>query len=524
MDVVEIRDLDGPNLFRMEPVIKLELAFNERDDRAETLDAIADRIGALHRELGLPAPEVTRHRVDAPDRSVLAFNWEWRATAVGIARAAADLASWPVDDVVLGHLRERLARDRAEGDRPRWIRDDERTKPAVGITGTNGKTTTTRLLAHIVARSGKRVGWSSSTGVYIAGRQVLEGDYSGPSGARRVLDDPDVEVAILETARGGLLLRGMACESNDVGVFLNISADHLSMYGVETMETLAEVKSVVVRATRPDGLVVLNADDPLVASYRDRVRAPVMFFSQRPGDAILLRHIESGGAALICEGDCLQLYRDGDSTPLARLSDIPMTYGGAAPFMVENAMGAAAAALGLGLAPEQVADGLASFRNDAHSNPGRLNVFSVEGRSLVIDYAHNDIGLAGLATFARRLADDDCRVHLVVGTAGDRRDDDFRALGRLARDVGDVVYLKDTRAYMRGRAEGEMPALMREGFESGDGDAVLAGEFDDEYSAVLAALDASTAGDVIAVMCQMDQERIVGEIERRGGGERVPNA
>jgi len=523
VEVVEIRDLDGPNLFRLEPVIKLELAFDAHDDREHLVERVSGRIAALHLELGLDVPEVTHHRVDHPDHVVLAFTWDWRATVVGIARTAADLGGEAADAEALDKLRQRLARDKAEGDRPLWIRDSERAKPAAGITGTNGKTTTTRLLAHIVACSGRRVGWSSSTGVYVQGRQVLEGDYSGPSGARRVLEDPDVEVAILETARGGLLLRGLAYESNDVGVFLNVSADHLSLHGVETLETLAAVKSVVVRVTRPKGLVVLNADDPLVVAWRDRVRAPVLLFTQQADNAIVREHIANGGAALVREGDCLRLYRAGDSSTLAKLADIPMTFGGAVPFMVENALGAAGAALGLGIAPEVVAGGLASFRNDSRSNRGRLNVFGVQDRALVIDYAHNDTGLAGLAMFARQLAGDRGKLHLVVGTAGDRRDEDFRALGRLARSVGDVVYLKDTRAYMRGRAEGEMPALMREGFEEGEGPAALAGEFDDEYSCVLAALDASSAGDVIAVMCQMDLDRIVAEVERRGGSERVPN-
>src|SRR5690606_22536289 len=159
--------------------------------------------------------------------------------------------------------------------RPELVTDDQRKIPAIGVTGTNGKTTTTRLLSHIIRCSGQVVGWCSSSGVYIDGDLVLDGDYTGPSGARRVLEDPRVDVAVLETARGGILLRGLGYESNDVGVMLNVSADHLDMQGVETIETLAEAKSVVVRVTKASGVVVLNADDPLVAAQRGHVKASV---------------------------------------------------------------------------------------------------------------------------------------------------------------------------------------------------------------------------------------------------------
>ncbi len=521
VEVVDIRDLDGPNLFRLEPVVKIGLVFAAEDDRDEIVDAVMSRIVLAHDLVDEPRPTISSHTVDHPDEIVIAFDWRWRRFALGTARFAADFEISSEDVELANGLKARLQVDRDTQDAPEWVRDSARTTRCVGITGTNGKTTTTRLLAHIAQCAGRRVGWSSSTGVYIQGVQVLDGDYSGPSGARRVLQDPDVEFGMLETARGGLLLRGLAYESNDVSVFLNVSADHLSLQGVETLKTLADVKGVVVRVTRSDGLVVLNADDPFVLAFRDRVRSSVLLFSRQPDNAPIQEHISAGGSVIVRDGDLLILKNNSAVTTIAGIGQIPIAFGGAAPFMVDNAMAAAGAALGLGFSIEQIEEGLTTFRSDSASNKGRLNIFDVDGRTVIIDYAHNDTGLRGLANFARRLSKEKGLLHLAIGTAGDRRDEDFLALGRIARELGDVVYLKDTPEYLRGRERGAMPALMREGFDSGHGSATLAGAFKTEASAFVAALSNSSDGDTIAVMCQVDQDRMIEEIESRGGRERT---
>lgn len=520
MEVVEIRDLDGPNLFRMEPAIKIGLLFGPGDPREQLLTAVTERIHLGHDFVGETRPRVLTHAMDHPDEVAVTFDWRWRRFAVGVARFASDLGHLPDDPAICDGLKARLEVDRQEEDGPLWVRDAERAVLAVGITGTNGKTTTTRLLAHIAMESGKHVGWSSSTGVYIDGRQVLEGDYSGPSGARRAMLEPGLDLAVLETARGGLLQRGLAYESNDVGVFLNVAADHLSLHGVETLETLAEVKGVVVRATKADGLVVLSADDPLVLAFRDRVRAPVLLITQQPEQKAVGDHINRGGRAVTREGEAIILHQAGTATKIADLADIPITFDGAAPFMVENAMAAAGAAIGVGFGLDEIARGLHTFRSDSESNKGRLNVFDVDGRTVVIDYAHNETGLLGLANFARSLVKRGCRLHLVIGTAGDRRDEDFLGLGGIARRCADNVYLKDTPAYLRGRKTGEMTAIMQRGFDESTGDAVFAGSFSDEMGAFVAALNGAAAGDVIAVMCQADQDLLIDEIHRRGGFER----
>ncbi len=505
----------------MEPVIKIGLALAPSDSREELAAAISARIAAAHDLAEQPHPKITSHAMDDAKEFALAFDWQWRRFAVTAARVAVDPQVALDDPDTRALLLERLETDQREGDHPAWVRDSERTVKAVGITGTNGKTTTTRLLAHIAMRAGQSVGWSSSTGVYINGEQVLEGDYSGPGGAGRVFQEDDLQLAVLETARGGLLLRGLAYESNDVSVFLNVTADHLSLHGIDTIESLAEVKGIVVRVTRPDGTVVLSADDPQVYGFYERVVAPVTLISQRPEQDRVRDHLRRGGMAVVREGESIVAYRGTAGDEVVRVADVPIAFGGAAPFMVENALAATGAALALGFTLGEIAEGLTTFRSDSSSNKGRLNVFDVAGRTAIIDYAHNDVGLAGLTKFARQLAGKQGRLHLIVGTAGDRRDEDFLALGRIARGNADAVYLKDTPGYLRGREPGAMTALMRDGFEAAEGNAELAGAFEDEYAAFVAALDSSDTSDVVAVMCQVDQDRMLGEIERRGGRERT---
>jgi cyanophycin synthetase len=519
VELVEIRDLDGPNLFRMEPAIKIELRLARDEDRESLVRELSAAVADLHQRLGLHPPRITSHTVDNPEHLVVAFDWEWRSCAAGIAKAAVETVLDPTFQVPVERLEARFADDRRDGDHPLWVRDAERPTEAVGVTGTNGKTTTTRLIAHIAQLAGRRVGWSSSTGVYIEGARVLQGDYSGPSGARRVFEESDLDLAVLETARGGLLLRGLAYESNDVGVFLNVSADHLSLQGVETVETLAKVKCIVVKATRAAGLVVLNADDELVLACGEHVSAPILLFGQHPEQACIVRQIEAGRSAVVRERDEIVYYAGGSRHPVAALADVPMTFAGAAPFMVENALAATGAAIGLGFDIATIAAGLRTFRNDSASNRGRLNVFDVNGKVVVLDYAHNDIGLEGLCGFCRAIMHGRGKLHVVVGTAGDRRDDDFAALGRISRQRADVAYFKDTQTYLRGREPGEMTIIMRSGFDDAAGDARFAGAFEDEFSAFAAALASAGEGDHIAVMCQVDQDRIIDEIGRLGGRE-----
>ena len=521
MELVEVRDLDGPNLFAGIPVIKLEVQIppGERDVD-QTLNDLMREIGRLHQAAGLDSPLVGRRDIDTPGHYALFYAWEWRESAMAIAEAAFHVVQTGSDaDGVRDRLVGLLARDRQRDDRPEWVRDSERRIPAVGITGTNGKTTTTRLLAHITRTAGKHVGWSSSSGVYIDGEKVIEGDYTGPSGARRVLNDPEVEIAVLETARGGILLRGVAYESNDVGVFLNLTADHLHLQGVETLETLAEVKSVVIQVTHPDGLVVLNADDPMVLEQRQRVRAKVLLFSQDPDNPAFREHVAAGGRGLLRRGDTIVLLEGEAEKEIARLGDVPMTFNGAARHMVENALAACGAALGLGFSLEQIAAGLTSFRSDVVSNAGRLNVFKLDGRVIVVDYAHNESGLTELLSFSRSLAGEQACLTAIIGTAGDREDDVLVSLGRIAGTSADRVYIKENPGYLRGRGLGTSNELMRNGMSDVNALKRLAGVYPGEHAALLAAIEASGAGDCIAIMCVEEQMTILRDLRDRGAEE-----
>jgi cyanophycin synthetase len=542
MRLVEIRDLDGPNIFLLQPAIKLELAVPESDltpdaiadlarrmeplapsddERAAGSDGLGELLRAacatLHERAGVEPPEMRWVAMETPGSWSLAFGWERRRFALGLAQLLGEAAAGEDVDLhgAADHLAELLAGD-DPGDSPGMIRDADRKIPVVAITGTNGKTTTTRLLAHILRGTGRKVGWTSTVGVFIEGENVLPGDYTGPAGAWRVLAEPGLDVAVLETARGGILLRGMACESNDVSVMTNISGDHLGLHGIHTVEGLAEVKGVVIRTTRPTGWVVLNADDPLVRGQAAGLHAPIIWVSQDAESPTVVSHRLAGGRAVLAEDGCIVAVRGDTAHRIARLAEMPITLGGRARHMIENALCATAAALALGLSREEVAAGLLSFGNDAADNAGRLHVYDLRGATVILDYAHNEVGLKHLLHLARAFLGENGRLTTIVGTAGDRTDDALRELGRLAAESSDRIILKETRRYLRGRESvEEMTALYREGMAAaGDPPHVVAA---DEPEALEIALRDLKPGDVVAMMCIETGAESRSRVETLGG-------
>lgn len=508
MELVEIRVLDGPNLFGFEPLVKVELSGVGEEFGVDVV-AVSEAIRQIHLDLELPEPVVGQRQLDLPGHVALTFPWQYETLARGIALCAVESVNDPQMSVPLDRLHGARERDIQEGNFSGWIRDSERQLPAVGITATNGKTTTTRMLAHIARQAGKRAGWSSSSGVYIEGELVLEGDYTGPGGARRVLREPGIDLAILETARGGMLLRGLAYESNDVGIFINVAADHLSLQGVETLETLAEVKSLVVRVTKSTGTAVLNADQPLVWCWRDQIEANVIAISQRPSCAEVTDHLLAGGQAIVSDGKSILLLTGSDDVEaIVSIGEIPATFGGAARFMVENALAATAGAYALGLSLDEIASGLKTFHSDSATNPGRMNVFRVNDATVVLDFAHNPDGLRGLISFCQALKADFGSMRLILGTAGDRRDEDHLEIGRIAGESGNALYLKNTPGYERGRSAAEIVGLMRQGVEEVDAGDRISGEYPSERDAVDAALNDLQSGDVLAVMCLAEHEAV----------------
>ena len=334
---------------------------------------------------------------------------------------------------------------------------DLRDVPSAIVTGSNGKTTTVRLLAACVRAHGWRDGYNCTDGLFIAGEQIAGGDYSGPVGTRTILRDPRVEAAILETARGGILRRGLAAERARVAVITNISSDHFGEYGIHDLAGLADVKLVVASVVNDKGLLVMNADDPLLLARADQLDCPIGWFSRDYHHPTLRAHRERGySTSGIRNGRLIVNELD-----LGAIADMPLTVGGSADYNVSNIAGAALAALKLGVSSTTVAQVLARFGADPADNPGRLMRYSYRGAQVLIDYAHNPEGLSGLMTVAARLSRTG-RLAVLLGQAGNREDADIELLATTAaRFQPDLVVIKEMEAYLRGRAPGETPALIR---------------------------------------------------------------
>lgn len=528
MELVEIRDLDGPNLFLLEPAIKIEFAGAPDEAALQRVDRAIEQLGAeggalggawsrvealvaaLHDAAGASSPRVMSGQLEEPEHYVVAFSWQRRRFAKALAREVARLLCGDggnLNDgvVALGGLRQEP--DDGE-DHPLEVLDRDRTLPIIAITGTNGKTTTTRLVSSILRETGRRVGWTSSVGVFVDDERVLEGDYTGPAGAHRVFEEPDLDAGVLETARGGILLRGLGYESNDVGVVTNISADHLGLQGVFSVEGLARVKELVVRVTKPEGYAVLNADDPLVLGMMPHVRAHPFLISRQADNPAILDHIRQGGWALFVRDGQVVWGHDGAQDVLLPLSEVPITFNGRAGHMVENALCAAGACLGFGLAIDDVRVGLRQFRNRADQNRGRLNIYELDGYTVIVDFAHNEAGLRNLLGLARTFLNGSGRVIALVGTAGDRDDSALRGLGRLAAESADVTIIKDSTRYLRGRQPGDIPRLIADGYHEASRRDDVAAE-PSEVAAFRRATEIAHAGDVIAMMCVEDYDEIL---------------
>ena len=293
------------------------------------------------------------------------------------------------------------------------------------------------------------------------------GDYSGPSGAGRVLAHPQVQLAVTETARGGILLKGIGLTRNDVSVVTNVSADHLGLQGIDTLDQLAEVKGVVPHITRKDGWAVLNGDDPRVFAMRGTIKAQPWVFSRDPDSPAIREVLDAGGrATTVIDGWISVLLPNRDPDPLVELVDVPMTLAGLSRFNVENSLAAASAALAIGIPREVVIEGLRSFRPDPEHNPGRMNFFSLPGEvSVVMDLAHNEAGLEALLEIMNGVRRPGSRLLLGLGAVGDRTDELIELLGEIGARDSDVIAIGHKQQYLRGRTTDELEALMRAGAE-----------------------------------------------------------
>ena len=368
--------------------------------------------------------------------------------------------------------------------------------PVVAVTGTNGKTTTVRLIAHILTLSGKRVGMTATDGVYVQGRRIDTGDCSGPKSARNVLLHPDVDAAVLETARGGLLREGMAFDRCKVAVVTNIGmGDHLGLNFITTVEDLAVLKQVVVQNVAPDGMAVLNACDPKAVDMANHCPGSVTFFASEPHLPAIAAHRAQGHRVVYLDGDSI-VAALGEVEQRLPLADIPLTRGGTISFQVENVMAATAAAWALELDWDIIRNGLASFDSNADTTPGRFNLFDYRGATLIADYGHNPDAILALVKAVEAMPAQ--RRIVVISGAGDRRDEDIRAQTRILGKAFDAAILYQDQC-QRGRADGEVLALLQQGLSNAPRTRVIE-EITGEFLAIDTALSRLQPGDLCLIL------------------------
>ena len=561
--LVETRLLEGPNVYRLEPVVKLEFAvgkrrtfYGQRDparhalvqlgasvparDWPDGVAAVVAWIRRLRGESGEGHRGLAVHRSSDPGHWIVTFPWLGAERALTLAEAALALATRDVSPSRTAHLtggqerllarwRARLAVSRATP--PTWIRDVDRRVPIVSVSGTNGKSTVTRLISHIMLRSGRHVGTTTSDGVLVDERMVDPGDWTGPGGAQQILARHDIDLAVLETARGGIILRGVGYESNDASVLTNVSSDHLDLQGIHTLPELAEVKSTICRITRPDGWAVLNADDPLVMAVARRVRAQVALFSLAAEDSPpIRRHRAAGGRAYLVR-DGMLVEADGPTeTAIVEVQRVPLTIGGLARHNVANALAAAGGARGVGATIAEVRDGLVDFAPDPSSSPGRLNLFRLGARVVIVDFAHNEAGLSAILDVAEGIAAGAAGraapITAIIGTAGDRPDDTLRGIGRIAASRAQRVAIKQTLRYLRGRTPESVIGELLAGVMAGGIPATDVPIYPDETRALQAELNGAPgagahggrpdAARVIVLMCHQERDEVYDLLARAG--------
>ena len=369
--------------------------------------------------------------------------------------------------------------------------------PIVAVTGTNGKTTTVRMISHLLKGVGYNVGMTTTDGIYLRERLIASGDMSGPHSPRVVLRDPMVDCAVLETARGGILREGLGYKMADVGVVLNVQADHLGLKGIHTVEDLAKVKSVVAEMVRQGGVTVLNADDEQCVDMAQYCREKIIFFSLRPSNPVIQEHIENENTAVLYDRGYITIASGEMAVPVARAVEMPLTMEGRALFNVQNALAATAVAHAMGLKIEEMRQGLVSFFPSPSQTPGRTNFFTIRDVEVMLDYAHNPSAYQSLLDLVKRMGHK--RRIVVFDMVGDRRDEDIREMCGMIASHGDhaVVY-EDVD--LRGRKEGELMDLCEQALIGSGFDGQHIDKIPGEMDAINHALAIAGKDDLVCIM------------------------
>ncbi|WP_104203898.1 cyanophycin synthetase [Billgrantia saliphila] len=367
--------------------------------------------------------------------------------------------------------------------------------PIVAVTGTNGKTTTVRLISHLLRQAGRSVGMACTGAIEIDNHTIMRGDYSGPQAATTVLREPTVEYAVLEVARGGIMRRGLGFDECQVGVLLNIASDHLGENDIHTLDELARCKTVVIDAVRQEGTAVLNADDPRVLASREWARGKVIYFSLDPDSEPVRQHVQAHGVAFTVHDECIVMRQGNVEAAIVSVVDAPITFEGHAPFNVANALAASAAAYALGLSIADIQLGLQTFHPTPGQNPGRTNFIDAGDIKVLIDYGHNVPALKALSELVSRIP---ARRRICVASApGNRRDEDLFALGAQLARMHDIVLLCEIEP--RGRPDGETAGLLRAGAESEAGTCHVEVVMNERH-AVDRAFDEAREGDLLVLL------------------------
>ncbi len=396
-----------------------------------------------------------------------------------------------------------------------YAHGDDGRIPTVAVTGTNGKTTTARLIAHLFTAQGLRVGMTNTDGVYVNGRQIDSGDCSGPKSARNVLLHPEVDAAVFETARGGILREGLGFDRCQVAVVTNIGAgDHLGLNYITTVEDLAVLKRVIVQNVAPTGYAVLNAADPIVAAMASACPGKVIYFASDRHHPVMVTHRAQGHRTVYVDGDSI-VASEGSWRETIHLRDVPITRNGKIGFQVENVMASVAAAWGVGMPWQTIRRGLSGFVNDSDNAPGRFNIMDYRGATVIADYGHNPDAMRALVQAVDALPGK--RRSVVISGAGDRRDEDIREQTViLGAAFDDVILYQD--AAQRGRGDGEVMALLREGL-AGAPRTTHVEEIRGEFIAIDAALERLQPGDLCLVLVDQVEEALAHLAQRCTEGE-----